>query len=204
MAYKNPLEQSNALNPEKETRESALAKIEEWANEKSQYDLDDWRAYLYSDESDYIDRAVQKYGITKDELRALHPHFFHPGNYGQYGYDPEETLDQYKKRLGRDPSADEYKSWTRPKIRRDYNEYLKQGLDARKIYDELYDAYGYEDIIKETMGDNVIPLGSKSKFAQKYPDRFEKLKQSKIYGEGRTAEDVDWDYIGQILGLDLD
>lgn len=47
-------------------------------------------------------------------------------------------------------------------------------------------------------------LGSKSKFAQKYPDRYEKLKNYKIYGDGRTAEDVDWDNIAGILGVDLD
>lgn len=47
-------------------------------------------------------------------------------------------------------------------------------------------------------------LGSKSKFAKKYPDRFAKLQKSKVYGEGRTAEDVDWDEIAGILGVDLD
>ena len=46
-------------------------------------------------------------------------------------------------------------------------------------------------------------LGSKSKFAQKYPDRFASLK-GRDYGVGRTEEDVDWDYIAQILGVPLD
>jgi len=47
-------------------------------------------------------------------------------------------------------------------------------------------------------------LGSKSKFAQKYPDRYEKVKNLNVYGEGRTAEDVDWDDIAGILGVDID
>lgn len=45
-------------------------------------------------------------------------------------------------------------------------------------------------------------LGSKSKFAQKYPDRFAKLK-GRNYGPGRTEEDVDWDDIASILGMEL-
>ena len=194
----------NLPKPEEETRESVLAKIGGWANEKSQYDWDDGRSYLTSDESDYIKNAVNKYNITKKELQALHPHFFHPGSYGSYGIDENETLDQYKKRLGRNPSDEEYRGWITPKIKKSFDEYTAQGLDKRKIYDELYDAYGYEDLIRQAMGESAPAFGSKSKFAQKYPDRFAKLQQSKVYGKGRTAEDVDWDYIANILGLDLD
>lgn len=51
----------------------------------------------------------------------------------------------------------------------------------------------------------AAPLfGSKSKFAQKYPDRFNKLKTYNVYGKGRTAEDVDWDFIAKTLGIDID
>lgn len=204
--FKNPLDLAKSINPsdQEETRESVLAKIGGWANEKSQYDWDDGRSYLTSEESDYINNAVNKYNITKKELQALHPHFFHPGSYGSYGIDENETLDQYKKRLGRNPSDEEYRGWITPKIKKSFDEYTAQGLDKRKIYDELYDAYGYEDLIRQTMGESAPAFGSKSKFAQKYPDRFAKLQKSKVYGKGRTAEDVDWDYIANILGLDLD
>lgn len=47
-------------------------------------------------------------------------------------------------------------------------------------------------------------FGSKSRFAQKYPDRFAKLQKYNVYGKGRTAEDVDWDFIAKALGVDLD
>ena len=48
-------------------------------------------------------------------------------------------------------------------------------------------------------------LGSKSKFATKYPERFAKIKSGpNVYGTGRTYEDVDWDSIAQMLGIDLD
>ena len=56
--------------------------------------------------------------------------------------------------------------------------------------------------IKEKHPEKLI--GSKSRFAQKYPDRYEKVKKRNVYGEGRTAEDVDWDFIAQALGVDID
>jgi len=58
-----------------------------------------------------------------------------------------------------------------------------------------------EEGIKEKHPEKLI--GSKSRFAQKYPDRYERLKGYNVYGKGRTAEDVDWDEIASILGVDL-
>ena len=54
------------------TKEDALAKIKSFVDEVSQYDADDSRGYLNIEQSDYINRAVDKHGITKSELRALH------------------------------------------------------------------------------------------------------------------------------------
>ena len=140
--FKNPLDLAKSINPndQEETRESVLAKIGGWANEKGQYDLDDGRAYLTGEQADYIKNAVNKHNITKKELQGLHPHFFGPYGY-DYGIDENETLDQYKKRLGRNPSDEEYRGWISPKIKKSFDEYTAQGLDKRKIYDELYDAY---------------------------------------------------------------
>lgn len=203
--FKNPLDLAQSINPndQEETRESVLAKIGGWANEKGQYDLDDGRAYLTGEEADYIKNAVNKHNITKKELQALHPHFFGPYGYN-YGIDENETLDQYKNRLGRSPTDEEYRGWITPKIKKSFDEYTAQGLDKRKIYDELYDAYGYEDLIRQAMGETAPAFGSKSRFAQKYPDRFAKLQKYNVYGKGRTAEDVDWDKIAEYLGVDLD
>lgn len=182
--YKNPLDLAQSINPndQEETRESALAKIGGWANEKSQYDADDWRSYLTNDESDYITNAVNKYGITKKELQALHPHFFHPGSYGSYGIDEDETLDQYKKRLGRQPTNDEYRTWLKPKIKRSYDEFVNSGYDRNHIRSELKDAYGYEDLINEAMG------GSED------DDWFNEMKGNTPFPKGVFVPELDsWD-----------
>lgn len=62
----------------------------------------------------------------------------------------DETLEQYKTRLGRHPTEDEYKVWLKPKIARDVQNYKSQGLDEKTALDELMDAYGYEDLVKES------------------------------------------------------
>ena len=86
MAFKDPrFLAENISAPQRETRESALAKIKSFADEISQYDADDSRGYLNGEQADYIRNAVGQYGIKKSELQALHPHFFHPGHYSQFG-----------------------------------------------------------------------------------------------------------------------
>lgn len=102
--------------------------------------------------------------------------------YGGTPWDEEALLQEIEK-LGR---------WKRP------DPTAKKLKDAGRSDERIADA---EKGIKEKHPEKL--LGSKSKFAAKYPDRYAKLQSSKFYGEGRTAEDVDWDEIAGILGIDL-
>lgn len=66
------------------TREDAIRKITEMARSIEQYDADDARGYLTRSQADFIEQAVNKYNITKDELRKI-SRIFNPGEYGQFG-----------------------------------------------------------------------------------------------------------------------
>lgn len=72
------------------TKEDALARIRSFADEIGKYDADDTRGYLNGEQSDFINNAVRKHGITKSELRELNPRVFGPGGYSQYGVEDED------------------------------------------------------------------------------------------------------------------
>ena len=61
----------------------------------------------------------------------------------------QETLDEFKARLGRHPSNDEYREWIKPRIAKQAAAYKEKGLSEKDAIAELLDAYGYEDLVKE-------------------------------------------------------
>ena len=144
------------------TKEDALAKIKAWADEIGKYDLDDSRAYLTGQQGDYIERAVDKHGITKSELQALHPSVFGPSGYSQYGKEepktatatetwPPQDLKQYVKKIdnGYAMDLDIFKDKTLEEVEMllDHpdaktNLVVKQGIMAA-LYQKLREQPGY-------------------------------------------------------------
>lgn len=59
----------------------------------------------------------------------------------------DETLDEFKKRLGREPTNQEYKDWLFPKMVSMFRDYKDRGYTLKEIEDEMWDAYGYQDLI---------------------------------------------------------
>lgn len=60
-----------------------------------------------------------------------------------------QTYDEFKTQLGRHPTEEEYKQWTKPRIAQRVKEYRDQKMDEKLALSELNDEFGYEDLINE-------------------------------------------------------
>lgn len=65
-----------------------------------------------------------------------------------------DSIDEVQKYLGRPTTEPEFREFIYPKIVRDYKYFKDKGLKQHKILAELYDGYGYYDLIERAVAEN--------------------------------------------------